>query len=145
MILGLALAALLASAAADLPAQAAGLWRTPSDGGSLVRLEPCGGKLCGSIVSSPRLTANPAQQDVLNSDPARRGRRLKGLRILEVTPRADGHRADGWVYNPEDGRTYKGALRIEPDGRLHLTGCVVRPLCKTQVWRRAGAADSGVL
>lgn len=137
MIAGFALAALLA-ASADLPAQAAGLWRTPSDGGSLVRLEPCGDKLCGSIVASPRLTANPAQRDVLNSDPSRRGRKLKGLRILEVTPRADGLRAEGWVYNPEDGRTYKGALRMEPGGRLHLTGCVIRPLCKTQVWRRAG-------
>lgn len=142
MILSLSLAALLASAA-DLPVQASGLWRTPSDGGSLVRVEPCGGKLCGSIVSSPRLTVNPAQQDVLNTDATRRGRKLKGLRILEVTPRADGLRADGWVYNPEDGRTYKGALRVEPDGRLHLTGCVVRPLCKTQVWRRAGSTASG--
>jgi uncharacterized protein (DUF2147 family) len=29
-----------------------------------------------------------------------------------MTLRADGHVADGRAYNPEDGRTYKGTLRL---------------------------------
>jgi len=44
--------------------------------------------LCGSIVDSPRLATNPAQHDALSADPAKRTRKLKGLRILEVTPAA---------------------------------------------------------
>lgn len=133
-VLVLALAATVAGSGGL--AEAPGLWRTPSDGGSLVRLAPCGRNLCGAIVSSPRLKAHPGQRDVRNADPAKRHRPLKGLRILEVAPGAAGQDGEGWVYNPEDGRTYRGAIRLTPDGRLRLRGCVVRPLCKTQVWVR---------
>jgi len=135
ILAGLALAA--AVAGPGILADAPGLWRTPTDGGSLVRLAPCGRNLCGVIVGSPRLKAHPGQTDVRNADPGKRERPLKGLRILEITPGASGEDGQGWVYNPEDGRTYRGAIRLTPDGRLHLKGCVVRPLCKTQVWVRA--------
>lgn len=137
-MIALALAAVAAAAGSGSLDTAAGLWRTPSDGGSLVRLAPCGPNLCGAVVSSRRLKNHPDQRDVRNSDPAKRDRALRGLRILEVTPGADRRQAEGWVYNPEDGRTYRGSVRFTADGRLQLTGCVVRPLCKTQIWVRDG-------
>lgn len=135
-VAGLLLAAGLVSGA-SLDA-APGLWRTPSDGGSVVRLERCGARLCGAVVSSVRLKTNPDQRDVRNSDPSKRDRALKGLRILEVTPSPDGRLGEGWVYNPEDGRTYRGAIRVLEGGRLQLKGCVVRPICKSQIWVRHG-------
>jgi uncharacterized protein (DUF2147 family) len=130
-------ALLLAGASAEAEHPVAGLWRTPTDGGSLVRLEACGRDICGAIVSSPKLKANPDQRDQRNAQPSLRGRPLKGLRILQASPTAPGHWTKGWVYNPEDGKTYQGEIRLLPDGRLKLTGCVVKPLCKTQVWVRA--------
>jgi uncharacterized protein (DUF2147 family) len=130
-------AALLAGPSASGGQDVAGLWRTPVNGGGLVRLGPCGADLCGEIVTSPRLRSHPDQRDVRNARPELRSRPLKGLRMMRASPAGPGRWNRGWVYNPEDGRTYSGEIHLLPDGRLKLTGCVVRPLCKTQVWQRA--------
>lgn len=113
-----------------------GVWRTPVDGGSTVRITSCGSDICAAVLSSPRLRDNPDQRDVRNPDHAHRSRPLRGLRILRARPAGPGRWDNGWIYNPEDGRTYRGSLRLLPDGRLQLTGCVVRPLCRSQTWTR---------
>ena len=137
------LALLTAAAALTLQSPAAaqnsdvtGLWRTPVDGGGLVRLTPCGGDICGTVVDSPRLRTHPDQRDVNNRDPDQRHRPLRGLRMLRATPEGGGRWGDGWVYNPEDGRTYRGSLRLLSNGQLRLTACVVAPLCRTQTWTK---------
>ncbi len=135
--LGPMLLALLA--ASPPPVQEAGvtgLWRTPVDGGGLVRISRCGADICGTVVDSPRLRANPDQRDVRNREASSRDRRLHGLRILRASPAGPGRWDDGWVYNPEDGRTYRGSIERLADGRLRLRGCVVAPLCRTQIWTR---------
>jgi uncharacterized protein (DUF2147 family) len=135
VIIGLMLAAGLVGASEN----PLGLWRTPVDGGSLVRLAPCGEALCGRIISSPRLKAVPDQKDIRNRDTSQRGRALQDLTFMKVKSIGPGAWGDGWVYNPEDGGTYKGEMVLQPDGALRLTGCIVRPFCKTQIWRRAQA------
>lgn len=130
----------LANASSPVMAQSssiAGLWRTPVDGGGTVRIAPCGSDVCGTVVSSPRLRANPDQRDARNTDARLRDRPLRGLTILRATPDGAGRWTDGWVYNPEDGKTYRGSLQLTPDGKLRVTGCVVRPLCRTQTWERS--------
>jgi uncharacterized protein (DUF2147 family) len=114
-----------------------GLWRTPTDGGSIVRLEPCGDGVCARIVTSPRLRANPGQTDGRNKDPALRGRAVRGLLTLQLRYKAPGQWGDGWAYDPTNGGTYRGSMTLTPDGRLRLTGCIVVPLCRTQTWTRA--------
>ena len=42
----------------------------------------------------------------------------------------------GRLYNPEDGNTYTGTITVVDGDTLKLKGCVVAPLCKTQVWKR---------
>jgi uncharacterized protein (DUF2147 family) len=139
VITGLVLAAALAAPAPATSEDVKGLWRTPVDGGSLVRLVPCGEALCGRIVSSPRLKVAPDQKDIRNRDVSQRGRALHDLTFMRVRSIGPGTWGDGWVYNPEDGGTYKGVMELKPDGALRLTGCIVRPFCKTQIWRRAQA------
>jgi uncharacterized protein (DUF2147 family) len=131
------LLAALGSVATGAAAGVTGLWKTPIDGGSLIRLAPCGDALCGWVVTSPRLRANPEQRDVRNRDQSLRGRRLGGLLVLKVRPLADTKWGDGWAYNPEDGGVYTGTLELRPEGTLGVTGCVVVPLCKTEIWTRA--------
>ncbi len=114
-----------------------GLWRTPVDGGGLVRVSRCGADICGTVVDSPRLRANPDQRDVRNRDASGRDRRLRGLLILRASPTGPSRWGDGWVYNPEDGGTYRGSIERLPDGRLRLRGCIVAPMCRTQIWTRA--------
>jgi uncharacterized protein (DUF2147 family) len=115
-----------------------GLWRTPVDGGSVVRIEACGERVCGFVVSSPHLETHPDQRDVRNSDPALRDRRIKGLQILDARPVAADALGDGWVYDPEEGSTYSGSVTLLEDGRLRLTGCIFWPLCRSQTWIRIG-------
>ena len=135
MIFALALVALL-TGAAPAGSGIVGLWKTPVDGGSTIRIEPCGEAVCGRAVGSPRLKAFPDQKDVRNRDPALRGRPIAGLLTLKLRPIGPNRWGDGWVYNPEDGRTYKGSVELTGDGRLRVQGCIVAPLCKTQTWTR---------
>lgn len=138
MIAVLAVTGLLAAQAAG-GGDLSGLWRTPVDGGSVIRLSPCDGAICGRIVTSPHIRAVPDQRDVRNRDPALRDRVLRDLMVMKVRPLEPGKWGDGWVYNPEDGGTYKGEMALRPDGTLRLTGCIVTPFCKTQTWRRVQA------
>jgi uncharacterized protein (DUF2147 family) len=134
-MIALALAGLLASQASG-GGDLSGLWRTPVDGGSVIRLSRCGDEVCGHVVTSPHIRATPDQRDIRNRDPALRGRVLRDLMVMKVRPLEPGKWGKGWIYNPEDGGTYSGEMVLRPDGALRLTGCIVPPFCKTQTWRR---------
>lgn len=131
-----ALATALALAAGSDSQAVAGLWNTPAEGGSVVRLEPCGDWVCGRIVTSPSIRANPAQTDVRNHDTALRGRPIRGLLFLKVRQTGPGLWGQGSAYDPTDGGTYSGSMKLNPDGSLRLTGCIFAPLCKSQTWTR---------
>ncbi|HEY1447548.1 MAG TPA: DUF2147 domain-containing protein [Caulobacteraceae bacterium] len=113
-----------------------GLWKTPRDGG-LIRIETCGGAICGKIAESSPAGAAPVQTDFRNVDPALRDRPIDGLLIMKLKPIGPGHWGDGSIYNPDDGKTYKASMNVTGDGRLRLRGCIVAPLCRTQTWTRA--------
>jgi uncharacterized protein (DUF2147 family) len=112
----------------------AGLWDTPVDK-SQVRVESCGPDVCGYVVSSARLVAEPDQKDVRNEDPALRSRLIKNLKIMQIHP--DGGAWKGWVYDPARGRVIHVTVRMKPDDRILITGCLVGPLCGSQSWTRA--------
>jgi uncharacterized protein (DUF2147 family) len=134
-MMSIAAAALLAGVAPAGPG-VTGLWKTPVEGGSTVRIEFCGEEICGRAVSSPRLVAFPDQRDVLNRDATLRDRPIKGLLLLKLRSLGPSRWGDGWVYDPRNGRTYKGTAELKSDGRLLLQGCIVAPLCQTQTWTR---------
>ncbi|MDA1076366.1 MAG: sterol desaturase family protein [Proteobacteria bacterium] len=50
--------------------------------------------------------------------------------------------SQGWsggrIFNPENGRTYKGRVSLSNDNSLLVRGCL-GPFCQTQVWRRVEA------
>ncbi len=131
-------AAVLAASALAAPALAGdptGLWQTPTNGGQ-VRIEQCGSALCGTLVTSAAIRANPGQLDVNNKDASQRGRTLRGLRMLSGFTGGPTEWRGGSVYNPEDGGTYRGTITMTNDNTLRLRGCIVAPLCKTQTWTR---------
>lgn len=134
----IALAALALSAAVASPALAGdptGLWQTPTNGGQ-VRISRCGQALCGALVTSDHIRADPNRRDVHNRDAAQRNRTLRNLPLLNGFTGGPAEWRGGTVYNPEDGRTYSGSIRLTDDNTLRLQGCVVRPLCRTQTWTR---------
>lgn len=128
-------AVLVLSATAARASEVTGQWRTPIDQG-VVRIEPCGADICARSVSSARLAAHPDQTDARNRDPALRGRLIRGLLLFRLRPTGEGQWGDGLIYNPNDGGSYQGTVRLDAPGRLKVTGCVVAPLCRTQTWVR---------
>jgi uncharacterized protein (DUF2147 family) len=122
----------LALGAGAGPARAAdpgGLWLTET-GSSRVRIAPCGGGFCGTIVSAPGKAL-----DVKNPDPALRGRSVVGVQILDAR-QPDGSGYSGSLYNPNDGKTYSGSLRLTGPNTLEVSGCVMSVFCKRQSWTR---------
>ncbi|NQE60353.1 DUF2147 domain-containing protein [Caulobacter sp. RHG1] len=128
-------AALSVLAVPAFAADVTGLWATPSNGGQ-VEIARCGNSLCGKLVTSTPIKADPARKDVKNKDEAQRGRPLKNLQMLYDFTGGPTKWTGGKVYNPEDGGTYSGTIELVSDNELKLKGCIVAPLCKTQKWTR---------
>jgi uncharacterized protein (DUF2147 family) len=111
-----------------------GYWRTPT--GSIVRVAPCGRRLCVAIAALA--DRKGPTTDIHNPDPKLRGRALCGLRIGEGFVQADPqHARGGHLYDPRNGRTYSGQMTAEGT-RLHLRGYVGLPIFgRTETWVRA--------
>jgi uncharacterized protein (DUF2147 family) len=113
-----------------------GVWATGSAGGR-VQIYRCGEALCGRIIDAARLRTNPDLTDERNSDAKLRTRRLKGLVVLQGFTGGPAEWQGGPVYDPETGSgARKGYLKLLPDGRLELKGCVAF-FCRTKIWTRA--------
>jgi uncharacterized protein (DUF2147 family) len=129
-----ALALLAAPAYAASPAE--GLWRTPAYNGEVLITACDQGALCGKVVTSDRIKADPALVDSNNKDATLRTRPLKDLPILKGFIGGPTEWKGGQVYNPEDGGTYKGTIKLLDPDTLKLTGCIIWPACKSETWKR---------
>lgn len=128
----LALTAVMASATLATPALAAdptGLWQTPTAGGQ-VRIARCGQALCGTLVTSANIRANPGLLDSTNSNTSLRTRTIRGVQLLSGFTGGPTEWRGGSVYNPEDGRTYRGTITMQGDNTIRLRGCVVAPCAR---------------
>ena len=113
-----------------------GEWNTPEKHG-VVRIYECGEALCGKVVTGDDIKANPSITDMKNKDESLRSRSMKGLIIFSGLTGGPKEYKGASLYNPTDGGTYHGSMTVVDDNTVKLTGCVVFPLCKTQVWHRA--------
>jgi uncharacterized protein (DUF2147 family) len=126
----------IAMAAAVMPPEGAvGRWKTETKNG-IVEIARCGTSLCGTLVTSDGIAANPNLTDANNKEASLRGRKLKGLQMLSGFKFADGVWNDGSIYNAEDGKTYDARITMVDANTLKLRGCIFVPLCKNQIWRR---------
>lgn len=118
----------------------AGNWATRGFG-SIVQLRPCVGApetICGRIVWLWEPNNNEGRPRLDNHNPDRnlRARSLIGVQIVRgLRQTAPGLWSEGSLYNPDDGRTYTGAIQIR-NGALELRGCALGVFCQTQIWRR---------
>jgi uncharacterized protein (DUF2147 family) len=127
--------ALVASAAPAAAQDVTGLWLTPSRHGQ-VEITRCGQSICGQLVTSDGIKADPNLKDVKNENAALRSRPLKGVPLLHDFKGGPTEWTDGKIYNPEDGKTYGSTVSLENADTLKVKGCVMSVLCKTQTWRR---------
>lgn len=125
----------LAVAAAANPDAVVGRWKTETRNG-IVEITRCGASLCGKLLSSDGINANPALKDVNNKDEKLRGRAMKGLQMLGGFSFKNGVWDGGTIYNGEDGKTYDARITSIDANSLKLRGCIFVPLCKNQTWTR---------
>ncbi|WP_244545271.1 DUF2147 domain-containing protein [Devosia enhydra] len=131
---------------AQPPAMIEGTWATAD--GSEITIIACPQGYCGLIskIVVPEhimkqyggdLTAIGANYtDMMNKDPALRGRPIQGLQILRLSPTASPWRFDGEVYHPEHGNTYGGSVEVVDADRIKLKGCALYVICLEQEWAR---------
>ena len=141
----MAVAALsLGGTAARAASPVEGTWKS-EDGEGIVEVAPCAapaGAYCGRIVwiKQPRDADGKPVTDAKNPDAALQKRPVCGIEILSgMQPAADGSYAGGTIYDPEEGKSYRGSFTL--DGTvLKVTGYVELPilgkLSDTDVWTR---------
>ena len=124
---------------AILPAKAqdmTGTWLT-AQGDAHIKLSKCSAKMCATIawLKNPvdAKTGRPPADDK-NPDPAKRSRKLLGLRIFAMDPEPSGAWT-GPIYNADDGMTYRGRLSPRGDNEVEVQGCA-ESLCGSEVWTR---------
>ncbi len=123
-------AALLASLSLPASAQDAnGTWLTAS-GETRVRIAPCGGSICGTIV----WVKNPAK-DEQNPNAALKARNVVGINMIQMKTAGD-KKWSGTLYNYTDGKTYSGSMTMNGANSLSLSGCVAGIFCRSQTWTR---------
>jgi uncharacterized protein (DUF2147 family) len=125
---------------APLPGEAAaasveGLWLT-DDGKAVIRIAPCGQRICGRIARVLDTRPNVPKTDVNNPDPSRRGQPILGLQVLSGFRGGPAQWTGGQAYDPKSGRGYKASLRLNADGSLRVTGCVLF-VCRSKRWIRS--------
>ena len=113
----------------------AGNWLT-EDNRAVIAIAPCGSNICGRIARI-LVDVEEGQRDVNNPDPNLRDRPIEGVRVLTGFRRDGGQYRHGQVYDPENGRSYNARLRLNRDGSLRVTGCVLGGIiCQSQTWTR---------
>jgi uncharacterized protein (DUF2147 family) len=122
------------SAAAAATAPIEGLWLTDDHKG-VVRIGPCGRRLCGWIARVLDHGPNVPTRDVNNPDPSLRGRPILGLATLTGFSGSGREYGGGRAYDPKSGRSYRASLSLNADGSLNVTGCVAF-ICRTKHWTR---------
>jgi uncharacterized protein (DUF2147 family) len=124
-------------AAPALTSAAPGTWAM-QNGKVTVSVTDCGSALCGRIVALKepisKIDGKP-KIDRENPNPSLRARPLIGLSILVNMKAAGGGKWQGAIYNPDDGRTYSGSVKL--DGPvMKVQGCVLNLFCKTNTFVR---------
>jgi uncharacterized protein (DUF2147 family) len=145
-ILVVSAAALAGAAAAAGPPIEMGLWYNHTGKGA-VEIRPCAetgtgaDRLCGYIVWLRSVNNSEGQPltDARNQDPQKRGRPICGLPVLGMLrPMSDGSWDQGWVYDPEQGKSFDAAIKLRTRDRLVLTGYKgVKFFSKSFEWKRA--------
>jgi uncharacterized protein (DUF2147 family) len=129
-----------------------GVWLT-EDRDAAVAIAPCGGGdwllLCGRIVWLKDATEQNGMPrlDSRNPNPARRGRPICGLVVMGgLRPSGPDSWDGGSVYNPQDGRIYRGDMALLADTTLRVRAYLGVPFFgQTQVWTRAERSAAGLV
>lgn len=116
-----------------------GLW-LDNEGKAAIEVKGCGPELCGSIawLKAPLDPKGKPWTDMLNPDREKRLRPVCGLQIIGGLKASDnGLWRDGWIYDPEEGKSFNVELSLSDANTLKVFGFAgVRLLSETMLWKR---------
>ena len=99
--------------------------------------------MCGNIIwlKDPLDKKGQPWTDQLNSDTSKRSRPVCGLQIIGgLKAGANGTWQGGWIYDPEEGKSYNVEISLENANMLKVVGFAgVRVLSETMLWKRLPA------
>jgi len=107
-----------------------GLWNT-ADNDSKLEFFKCGEKVCVKIawLKEPNYTdskegpVGTPKVDQFNPDKSLRKRPMLGLQIMDgFTAVSDDRWENGVIYNPDNGKSYRGKLHLVSPKKLQLRG-----------------------
>ncbi len=137
---------LFAPSAGAGEATAAGLWWA-DNGSAQVEVHESDGALTGTIVwlRAPFGVDGQTLRDINHRDASRHDTPVVGLAMLSGF-RRDSDDAEIWtggsVYDPGNGRTYQGTIRMDGEDRLLLRGFIgISLLGRTTTWIRVGSEE----
>jgi uncharacterized protein (DUF2147 family) len=129
-------------AQAAAPAGVLGVW-IDAKGEGAVEIGPCGDKLCGKIVwvKDPNDKNGRPLVDHFNPEPASKKRPICGLPVIGGLKRQpDGSWDAGWIYDPNDGKSYDLEVTTKSADRIQIKGYMgMKFLNETFIWTRAPA------
>lgn len=124
--------------ATDNPDAILGLWKNGTGKGH-IQIFKEGNKYYGKLVwlRDAKDEAGKPKVDRHNPDKEMQTRPLMGLVILRDFVFEDGEWTNGRVYNPSDGKDYKGTLKLKDPKTLDVRGYVgFSFIGKTDTWTR---------
>lgn len=129
-------------AAAQAEPPLSGVW-LDEEGKARIEVKSCGAELCGNIVwlKEPLDPNGKPWMDMLNPDKSKRGRTVCGLQIIGgLKASANGVWQGGWIYDPEEGKSFDLELSLQDPNTLKVFGYAgVRLLSETMLWKRQPA------
>jgi uncharacterized protein (DUF2147 family) len=94
-----------------------GVWVREGHADDKLEFFDCSGKLCAKGLQ-PMPDGSPAPL------------------VLRNAAKAGPNKWKGDLFNPEDGKTYKGEITLESQDQLSLSGCLVAFLCQSETWTK---------
>jgi uncharacterized protein (DUF2147 family) len=128
---GAAALALATVAYAQTAEDAIGVWENPGNK-SHTEFYKCGDGVCGKLVK----VVDGQKTDDKNPDPAKKGRPIVGLVIMQGAKKTGPATWSGQLYNRADGKTYSGTLTVKSKNTVDLAGCVAAVFCSTTTFTR---------
>jgi uncharacterized protein (DUF2147 family) len=138
---------LTATTSPALGADPQGVWLT-EDKDAALTITRCDGRLCGRIIWLESATdrSGSLRLDQNNPDPTKQTQPICGLVVITGLEPSGPDKWDGYVYNPQDGRTYSGNITVLSDTTLELRAYIGLPIFgRSQTWTRVDPpAASGI-
>ena len=140
MSLALGISFCLAGAAmADDGDAVLGMWLTEKkDAG--IKIMKCSGEYCGRLtwLKAPKNDDGSDKLDTKNPDEAKKARKMIGIMMIwGMEYKGDGKYADGRIYAPDDGKTYKAKMTLKDNDTLAVRGYVgISAFGRTTTWTR---------